>query len=449
MEEVDVIIEDGIIVTMDDGGRIIHGGAVAVRDGKILDVGKSSDIKSRYKAEKRIDARRKAVLPGFVNMHNHLWAGLIRSLPIGEGMKIDEYLRIMWRIQEKMRREQFYYGALHTCIENILSGVTTIVDHCYPFSRVEDAEATLDAFRDVGIRAGLARGIMTKGYEPICEEHERAFKETERLLREYANNPMTQILVAPVSFRQSTPEDYRRAGELARKYNARAYTHVSETSQEVEAIKKEYGDTPIALLHKLGFLDSNSILVHCIYPTEEEFKLLKETGAHVVHCPSNSMRLAKGVAPVPRMLDGGINVTLATDTPTTAKQDMFLEMYNAVNLHSLYNNNPQALKPYQALYMATRAGAKAFGMEDKIGSIEKGKRADIIVVDLSKTQHRPLHDVVRTIVFHASASDVETVMIDGRVVMENREIKTVDVEEVMDRVEETTSEYLEEAGIRV
>lgn len=440
MEKADILIKDGILVTVDPDRRIFRG-SIAIQKNRIVSIGKTSDVTSKFRGEEVLEAKKMVVLPGLINMHNHIWSSIIRGLRATEGMKIDDLLKTSWAMQESMEQDQFYAGALLTCAENIKNGVTAVAEHTYPFHRLEAAESTLKAFEETGIRAAFARGIMTIGYEPICEDSDTAFRATARLIERY-RNPMVQIMIAPVSFRQAEPDDYRKARELAEKYKVRLYTHVAETHQEIEGIKSKTGKRPIEFLHELGFTGHDVTLVHCVYLSDEEIELLAKSGTSVVHCPSNNMKLAKGVTAVPKLLAAGVRVGLGTDSPSTGRQDMLAEISAEVLMQSLHNLNPTVMTSYHGLEMATINGAAALGLQNEIGSLENGKKADIILLDFDKLQFTPLIDVVQSIVYYSNGSDVDTVIIDGRIVMKNRKLLTVDEGEVKRKVIDASREYV-------
>ncbi len=431
IEDVDLLIENGIIITMDRSRSIIRGSIAIVSD-KIAGIWPSSKM-MEVKAKRKIDASGMAVIPGFINSHNHLWGSLISNRPTGEGLKIDEFLKDMWQTQESLGRDEFYYGALLASVQNIMSGVTTLVDHCYPCVNPQSAESVIEAVRMSGMRVVLARGIMTKGYAPICETIENAINESEKLIKKYQGSDVVKVLVAPVSFRQAEPDDYKLAKELADKYHTGVYTHVAETEAEVETIKREYGKRPVELLYDIGFLGRKTTLVHSIYVQDNELNIIKESGTSIAHCPSNNMRLAKGATPIVKMTEMGINISLGTDMPTTAKQDFFTELYNLILLHSFADGKPGIISPMSALEMATLGGARALGLEDVVGSIEVGKKADLTLINMNKPHLKPLHDVTRALVFHASAADVDTVIVNGRVIMEGRNLITINMSELLER----------------
>ena len=439
MEAVDLLIRDGVVVTLDDEDRIFRG-SVAVKGGRIVSVGKTEDLDAAVQPARTLEARERIVLPGLIDMHNHL-RHLTPGLPVGQGLKLDDFLRTWWVMQQYLTGEDYYWGAMLGAIRLLKSGVTSVVDHCYPFHLPGLEEATLRAFNELGIRGYLARGIMTKPFEPICETRQAALDRIRRLVEE-AGVPPERLFVAPVSFRQADPEDYRASRELADDLGLRVYTHIAETTQEVEGILEEFGERPIHLLHDLGFSGPDTVLIHCVLLDDSEIERLAETRTTVVHCPSNHMKLAKGVTRVPDLLEAGVNLTLGVDL----MENLWVEMRNEVQLQSLANSNPAAVPQKVPLRMATRNGATALGMDGELGVLAAGARADIILVDIGGASAHPFIDAGQHLLWRTEAADVRTVLVEGRVVLEEGAIQTLDEAETLDRIEKAARAYIERAG---
>ncbi|MFQ5914139.1 MAG: amidohydrolase family protein [Nitrospinota bacterium] len=439
MEAVDLLIRDGVLVTLDGEDRSFRG-SVAVRGGRIVAVGKTEELEATYQPARRLSAGERIVLPGLIDMHNHL-RDLTPGLPVGRGLKLDGYLRAMWAMQQYLTEDDYYWGAMLGAIRLLKSGVTSVVDHCYPFHLPGLEEATLGAFGDVGIRGYLARGIMTKPFEPICETRRAAFDRIRRLVGE-AGVPPERLFVAPVSFRQADPEDYRASRELADELGLRTYTHIAETRQEVEGILKENGKRPIHFLHDLGFSGPGTVLVHCVLLDDSEIERLAETRTTVVHCPSNHMKLAKGITRVPDLLKAGVNLTLGVDL----MENLWIEMRNELQLQSIANSNPAAVPQKTPLHMATRNAARALGMDGELGVLAPGAVADIILVDIGGASARPFIDAVHHLLWRTEAADVKTVLVDGKVVVEDGALQTVDEAEALDRIEKASHAYIRRAG---
>ncbi|MFQ5692220.1 MAG: amidohydrolase family protein [Nitrospinota bacterium] len=449
METVDLLVRDGIVVTLDDpdpsgqdrpGPERIFRGSVAVRADRIVAVGPTAELDAAYEAAKTLDASERIVLPGLIDLHNHL-RNLTAGLPVGQGLKLDDFLRSWWEMQEHLTEGDYYAGAMLGALRLLRAGVTTVVDHCYPFHLPGLEEATLRAFDDLGIRGYLARGIMTKPYAPICETREAALGRIRRLVEE-GGVARERLFVAPVSFRQADPDDYRAARRLADDLGLRTYTHIAETRQEVEGIVKAHGRRPIHFLHELGFSGPDTVLVHCVLLDDSEIERLAETRTTVVHCPSNHMKLAKGVTRVPDLLRAGVNMTLGVDV----MENLWIEMRNELQLQSLANSDPRAVPEKAPLYMATRNGAKALGMEGELGVLAPGAKADLILVDIGGASARPFLNAVHHLLWRTEAADVRTVLVDGKIVLEEGRIRTLDEAETLDGIEKSARAYIRRAA---
>lgn len=390
-------------------------------------------------AQQTIDASGMVVMPGMIDLHDHL-RDLTPGLNVGEGLKLDDILRVYWRLGESAGETEYRIMAAFSTARLLKAGVTSVVDHIYPFHLPNLAEATVDGYSQSGIRWFMARGIMTKGYPPICETAADACAA----IRELADGlvPKEKLFVAPVSFRQAEPDVYVEARRLADELGIGLYTHIAETAQEVDSILKEHDARPVEFLHKLGFAGKNAIFVHCVLLSPQEIDLLVESGTHVVHCPTNHMKLAKGYTPVPQLLQAGVNVTLGIDMMT----DLFAEVRQEVLLQSIHNSNPASIPPLTALQMATTRGARALGLENELGSIQVGKRADLICVDLSAMRNQPILDPIWTLVHRAQGSDVAHVIVDGRVVVQNRKLTLVDEDALAKEVAKVSKNFLNRVG---
>ena len=252
--------------------------------------------------------------------------------------------------------------------------------------------------------------------------------------------PHERLFIAPVSFRQAEPDDYRAARKLADELDIGLYTHIAETAQEVETIQKQFGYRPVEFLHHLGFTGKRSVFVHCVLLSDEEIQILLETGTHVVHCPVNHMKLAKGVTPVPRLLDAGVNVTLGIDMQV----NLFREVLQELLLQSVANLNPSIITPINAFKMACVNGARALGMENDLGMLAPGMKADIVCVDMSSIYNQPILDPMWNVIYRAEGSDVVHVIVDGEVVVHNRTLTKVDEKALIQETQSVIRSYLKE-----
>lgn len=441
-----LLIQNGLVVTMDEERRIIEDGAIMIENGRIIDLGKTGEIKDKYKPERVIDAHRKAVLPGLINLHAHLWFKLYRGAG-GEWSLRERLRRVTWPVTESLTPDDVYAGAMSSILELVKSGATTITDHFYNFHKPGLADQIIRAFEISGIRGVFVRGIMDMGYEAIVESRDHAIKEIPKQIQMWngAADGRIQVVIGPVSPFSCSKESYEAARELADKYNVLVCTHISQTPGEIEEIRRKYDKTPIELLHDMNFTGPDAILMHCVILTKNDFRILRETESNVVHCPSINMEMGCGLTPVPRLMEEGINVAIGAEG---IRQDMMAELRFEALWQRAHNMNPNVLPPKKILEMATINGAKALGLEKDIGSLEVGKKADIILIDLNKPYFVPLFDVMTRIPLVAIGDDVDTVIIDGEIIVENRSFEKLDEVEVLERARQVSSDLLTRTGIK-
>lgn len=432
--DVDLVLTGGLCVACDESGSVTLGD-VYVDGGRIVAIG--GPVRG---ARRRVDASGTIVMPGLINLHDHL-RDMTPGLDAGEGLKLDEMLRFYWRLNEAAGAVEYETMAAYSTARLLASGVTTVVDHVYPFHRPGLDAASIAGYEATGIRWYLARGLMTQGHEPICEPLADGLGRVRSLLADGV--PAERIMLAPVSFRQAAPGDYAAAREFAATYGLRLYTHVAETAAEVATIRAEHGCGPIEFLDRLGFCGPDVTLVHCVMLSDTEIELLARTGTHVVHCPSNHMKLAKGFTRVLDLLDAGVNVALGIDQMT----DLFCEMRQEVLLQSIRNEDPGAISPAVALRMATANGAKVVGLGGQLGEITVGALADLICVSARGLSIDPIIDPTWSLVHRAGGSDVRHVIVDGSVVVEDREFVNLDAEGLRRQAMEVIDGYFAKASI--
>jgi 5-methylthioadenosine/S-adenosylhomocysteine deaminase len=431
---VDLRVAGGTVVTLDGSDRILRED-VYVDGGRIVAIGGPEQ-----RARSRLDAAGMLVIPGMIDLHDHL-RDLTPGIRVGEGLKLDALLRTFWELGRAMGPDEYRVGAALGTAKLLKAGVTSVVDHLYTFHAPGLAEASIEGYESSGIRWFMARGIMTRPYKPISESIRTALRGIEDLADGVV--PKERLFVAPVSFRQAIPDEYMQARRLADRLGLRTYTHVAETPSEVTTIKEQYGARPVELLHRIGFAASDTILVHCVYLSVAEIRMLARSGASVVHCPSNHMRLAKGVSPVPKLLAAGANVGMGIDMTN----DLFAEMRNEVLMQGLHDSNPGAVSPRTAMEMATARGAVAVGLADDLGRIEVGRRADLVCVDVSSSHQQPILDPVWTLVHRTHGHDVAHVVVDGHVVVRNGKLTRLDEDALIEEVQEIAAAYLRRAGV--
>jgi len=422
----DILIHNGLVLTMDQSQTEITDGAVAIRGDHIEAVGGSAAVDARN-ARKVIDARGGIIMPGLVNTHTHaamtLFRGLADDLPL---MKwLNDHI---FPAEAVLDHRKVYCGSLLACAEMILSGTTTFCD-MYLF---EDAVAR--AAQTAGMRAVVGEVLFdfpSPNYGPL----EKGFAYTATLIESYRDDPLITIAVEPHSPYLCAPAVLKRAFELACREQLPMVIHLSETEGELQTIRQRYGRTPVEHLENLGVLAPNVLACHCVKLSETDIERLKRYRVKVSHNPESNMKLASGIAPVPELLAAGVCVGIGTDGAASNNNlDLFLEMDTAAKLHKVRRLDPTVLNARTVLRMATCDGAGALGLEQCIGSLEPGKKADVILLDTHKPHLTPLYHPASQLVYTARGSDVTTVIINGRVVMENGRILTFDVQKAMDDV---------------
>jgi len=423
-ERVDYIIRGGTVVTMDGAGTIIENGAVAVRRDRIVAVGRASDIDSKYNAGRVIDASYRVIMPGLINTHTHVPMGLFRG--IADDLVLMEWLqKYIFPAEAQNVDEQFVrWGTRLGCLEMIEGGTTTYVDMYY----FEDAIAEETA------RAGM-RGVLGETLldfpAPDNKTWDAGMQYVEKFTEKWKGHPLIVPAIAPHAPYTVSTDHLKQAHELSSRKNVPLVIHVAEDGAEVKTIQERYGASSVAYLERIGLLDNRVIAAHMVWPTAEDIQTLAARKVGVAHCPQSNMKLAAGAAPVPQMLKAGVAVGLGTDGAASNNDlNLWEEMDTAAKLHKFVSKDPTVLNAREALEMATIRGARAIHMEKEIGSLEPGKRADLIIVSVESPHQWPVYNVQSQLVYATKASDVETVMINGRLVMEGRRVITINADAV-------------------
>ncbi|HEY3444616.1 MAG TPA: amidohydrolase [Paludibaculum sp.] len=423
----DLIVSAGKVVTMDGQRRVISNGAVAIAAGRILAVGPRAEIDRDYQAKHRIDRPDSILTPGLINTHTHAPMSLLRG--IADDLDLQEWLtKFIFPAEGKNVNVGFVRaGTRLAVLEMMLGGTTTYTDMYY----FEDAIA--DETKKAGMRGVLGQTII--GF-PVSDYKtpQAALAGAETFIQKFKNDPLITPAVAPHAIYTNSPETLKAARALADKYVVPYIIHVSETKKENDDCAKEHGGaTPTAYLESLGVLNTGrTLFAHSVWSTPADIAILKTRHVGVAHCPSSNMKLGSGAAPIAAMLDAGVNVGLGPDGPAGSNNDfdMFEEMDLAAKLAKVTSHDPKALPATRVFEMATLGGARALGMEKEIGSLEPGKRADLITVSQSAPNAWPAHDVYSMLVFALKASDVQDVIIEGRPTVENKRPLTLNPIEV-------------------
>ncbi len=427
MEEVDILVKDALIITLDEKNSILQSGYLCVKDATIVDIGHENPEKIR--AKRVLSAHNGILMPGLVNGHTHvamtLFRGLADDLPL-----MDWLNNYIFPVERNMDADFVYTGALLGCAEMILSGTTTFCD-MYLFED-EVAEAASQA----GLRCLLGE-VLYDFPSPNYGTLENGFRYTEDMIKKWCGDPLISVAVEPHSLFTCSPELLKTAYDLAENYDVPIVIHVAETIQEVEQIKEKFGRRPVEYMADLGLVNNRLIADHCVHLSEEELRIMATSRASIIHNPESNMKLASGVAPVPEMLRFGINVGIGTDgCASNNNLDLFNEMDSAAKLHKVYAKDPTVMDALTIVRMATIEGARALGLGDITGSLEIGKRADFIILDMNKPHLTPIYNPYSHLVYAASGNDVSHVAINGQIVMENRQILTIDLQELYGRVRE-------------
>jgi len=420
-EHADAIITGGIVVTMDGHRHIYDDGAVVVTGDTIIAAGPRADIEARYKSQRTLDAKNKLVLPGFINGHSHVPMTLFRGLH--DDVTLNDWLyKYIFPAEAKNVTEEFVrWGTRLAIAEQIRSGVTTFADMYY----FEDAVA--EETKTAGMRGVLGETFIDFP-APDNKSNAAMLAYTEKFLQKWQGDPLIHAAPAPHSIYTCSQKTLQDATALARKYHAPILIHVAEMKKEWDDSEKQNGMSPVQYLDKIGVLGPDVIAAHCIFVDEADRKLLTQRNVGCVHNPSSNMMIASGVSPVPEMRAAGIAVGLGTDGPAGSNNDLDLmeEIDLAAKLAKITRMSPLALNAQAVVEMATIDGARALHMEKEIGSLEQGKKADLILIGLDKPNAVPMYDIYAQIAYSLKASDVETVMIGGRVVMSDHKLLTVD-----------------------
>lgn len=413
-------IVGGTVVTMDKDRRVIEDGAVVVRGDKIEYVGKRSEMPRLARGTRIIDAKGKAVIPGLINTHTHVPMSLFRG--IADDLDLNEWLtRYIFPAEARNVDEAFVrVGARLGIAEMIKGGTTTYCDMYY----FEDAIA--DETKKSGMRGVLGETIIDFPV-PDNKTNAEAMSYTERYVKKWKNDPLIIAAIAPHAPYTVSTDHLKAIKKLSDVLKAPLVIHVAETKKERDDIAKQYGKTPVDYLDSIGFLNERVIAAHTVWITDEEIEVLRRTGTGSAHNPQSNMKLASGVAPVPAMLAKGVAVGLGTDGAASNNDlNMWEEMDTAAKLHKVISGDPKTLPAADVLAMATIGGARALHIDDITGSIEPGKRGDIAIVDLNGLHQVPMYNIYSHLVYATKASDVLTVIINGRIVMLDRRLMTLD-----------------------
>jgi len=416
------LIKNTTIIPMLEPGAIIEQGYIIIEGNLIKEVGSGSIPPGNY--DKIIDGTDKIVIPGLINTHTHAAMTLLRGY--ADDLPLMEWLETkIWPLEAKLTGEDCYWGTMLAITEMIKSGTTTFADMYFFMDRAAQA------VKESGIR-----GILSRGMVGVGPENEKAIADTLELADKWHKkaDDRIRVMFGPHAPYTCPPDYLNKVLQEVAKTKLGIHMHIAETRYEFETIETQYGLSPVQHLEKIGLFNYPVLAAHCVHVTAEDIQILKMRKVGIAHNPKSNMKLASGIAPVPEMLAAGISVGIGTDGASSNNNlDMIEEMKTCALLHKVNTMNPTVIPAHQGLQMATVNGARVLGIEDITGSIKPGLRADLVIMELSNAHMTPCYDVVSNLVYSANSSDVQTVIINGEIVMENRVIKTFDEQEVMAR----------------
>jgi len=414
-----MLILGGTIVTMDQTRRVIDDGGIAISQGRIVAVGARADIERDYTSRQKISAVDKVITPGLVNGHSHIPMVLFRGL--ADDLDLQEWLtKYIFPAEAKNVTEEFVRVGTRLGLAEMIRGGTTTYCDMYYFE---------DAIADETAKAGV-RGVLGETLIDFPVADNKTYAEgmayVEKFVARWKGHELIVPAIAPHAPYTVSEQHLKAVRAFSDRTGAPIVTHIAETKRELDDSLRDKGASPVAYLDRIGFLNERVIAAHMVWPQESDIAILKRRGVGVVHNPQSNMKLAAGVAPVPKMLAEGLLIGLGTDGAASNNDlNMWEEMDTVAKLHKVFTGDPKVISAQQAFEFATIRGAEALHLEKEIGSLEKGKRADILVIDRDTLNQIPLYNLYSDLVYATKASDVETVIINGRLVMRNRRLLTL------------------------
>jgi 5-methylthioadenosine/S-adenosylhomocysteine deaminase len=418
MQTADTLIRGGLLVAMDAAERVIENAAIAISGGEIVALGPAAGLEERFQAAETIDASDHIVMPGLINAHTHMADSLFRSLV--EDLALEAWLETLWTAERRfVAADTVRLGADLALAEMIRGGTTTALDmFFYP-------ESTAAAAREVGFRLMTGPVYFTFG-SPDGKPPEERTESARAWIEEWMREPLLVPCVQTHNHLTVSPEDTQAARALADEYGIWLQTHCSETATEVATTREQFGKTPMRHLADLGVLTGRTVLAHCVHLTDEDVALLAGSGAAAVHNPLSNLKLGSGIADIDRLWKAGVPVLLGTDGPVSSNDlDMWTAMRFAGLLQRGVHEDPTLTPSRDIVRMVTRLAAEALGLGEVTGSLEVGKRADLILIDTRRPHLVPMFDVYSHLVYAVGRDDVSTVLIDGRIVMRERQLLTM------------------------
>lgn len=446
------LLTHATVVTMNAQRAILEDAALSIQDDRIQAVGSTESLRSQYPECDVIDCRHQVIIPGMVNTHTHLFQTLLKGLGDDRVLK-DWFTCMTGPSAAHLTPEDCYAAARHGCVESIKAGVTTLVDFMYAHPRSKLTEAVVQAVQETGMRGIVARGYLTLGAdygvpEALIEPLDRALSDACELIERY-NQPGARVQVgfAPCMIWSVDPETLRQTRQLADDLKALITIHIAETPFEIENSLARFGMRDLQYLQHTNFLGPDVLAVHCVHCLDRDIRILKLHDVKVSHNPCSNMYLASGFAPIPQMLLAGVTVGLACDGPASNNNhNMIHTLKFGALIHKGYHQDPTIITAEKVLEMATIDGARAIGLDHEIGSIEPGKKADLVVLNFDNFFINPVHSPTSALVYSALGNEPEMVLIDGRIVMKDRVMQTVSESEVLQQAQQAADGLATRAG---
>ncbi|MFX0169106.1 MAG: amidohydrolase family protein [Candidatus Hodarchaeota archaeon] len=454
----DLIIDGATIITVDPKRRIISNGAVVVEDQRIIAIGKTAEIKQKFTGDTRIHAEGKILIPGLIDCHVHLAQALIRGT--ADDVDLIPWLRdYVWVLQGNFTPEDGRVSAQLCIAEMLKSGTTSFLESM--IHKRYGLDGIAQVVENSGIRGCLSKLFMdwtgyadeeSIMYEGMIENPEECISETLEMHQKWqgAGDGRVFIWWGARTPGAVSPELYRRVADLARSRHMRITMHLGEVQEDVEYTKSKFNQLPAEFALDVGMMGQNVVLVHGVWISPQEFPIYVNTGTHMCHCPASNSKLASGIAPIPEMLQAGINVCLGCDGgPSNNAYDMFREMFLAAIIHKARTLNPLTMPAETVLEMATINGAKALGLDRAIGSIEEGKKADLVLVDPKQLNLAPTYNPVSNIIYAANGSNVYTTIVNGQILVHEGKLLTMDEAKIIETAQERGQKLVERAQVNI
>lgn len=452
MIKADVMIKNAYLITMDQDRNVISNACIVIEKDKILAVG-GAELTTQYDAAKVVDAKGRFVFPGLISTHSHLFQNMLKGL--GRDKLLFDWLDSSVRTAlYRFDKEACYYAALSGCMEAIQSGTTTILDYMYCHTQPGLDDCVTQAMEDIGIRGVFGRGFTdTSNFPPefkvtYHDTEQNMFDDVRRIYKKYKDHSRMSVALAPGIIWDNTDDGYREMRKMANEMHIPLTMHVLESPDDDKYCTEVRGNRTIPHLERLGFIGPDFIAVHCVCMEEEDFDIFKQYDVKVSHNPVSNMILASGVAPVERMVKEGLTVSLACDgSASNDTQDMMEVLKTTALLQKVHLKDAAAMPASKVLELATLGGAKAIMREGDLGAVAPGMKADLVIYNPYHGRSIPVHDPISAIVYSSSQENIESVMVDGVFVMEQRKMTMVDEEKVLYQTQKVAEKLVSDVGL--